>query len=137
MRFVILGGGPAGYAAAATAADLGAEVAIVDRKSLGGNWTITDGIPSKALLHTSQVMASIARAEEVGIQFEHGPPRVDLRGTIAHARWVAAHQARGVRERLDAIEATIVYGQGRLAGDGLLEVETERGQQTIHYDRLL
>jgi hypothetical protein len=44
MRFLILGSGPAGYAAASTAAALGAEGTIVDRMALGGNWTMTDGI---------------------------------------------------------------------------------------------
>ena len=137
MRFVILGGGPGGYAAAATAADLGAEVTIIERRTLGGNWTVTDGIPSKTLLHTAQVMASIESAESVGIQFEHGRPRVDLLRTIAYARWVAAHQARGVRERLDGIEATIIYGEGRLVRDGLVEVRTDDGVEEVAYDRLL
>ena len=137
MRFVILGGGPGGYAAAATAADLGAEVTIIERRTLGGNWTVTDGIPSKTLLHTAQVMASIELAESVGIQFEHGRPRVDLLRTIAYARWVAAHQARGVRERLDGIEATIIYGDGRLVRDGLVEVRTDDGVEEVAYDRLL
>jgi dihydrolipoamide dehydrogenase len=137
MRFVILGGGPGGYAAAATAADLGAEVTIIERRTLGGNWTVTDGIPSKTLIHTAAVMASIEQAESVGIQFEHGRPRVDLMGTIAYARWVAAHQARGVRERLDATEATILYGDGRVVRDGLLEVRTEGGVEAVAYDRLL
>src|SRR4051794_8911359 len=137
MRFAILGGGPAGYAAASTAADLGAEVTIVDRRTLGGNWTTTDGIPSKTLLHTSQVMAAVQSAEDVGIQFEHGRPRVDLQRTIAHARWVAAHQARGVRERLDAVDARILFGSGRIAGDGLLAVETEAGPREVEFDALL
>jgi dihydrolipoamide dehydrogenase len=137
MRFVILGAGPAGYAAASTAADLGAEVTIVDRRNLGGNWTMTDGIPSKTLLHTAQVMASVDSAESVGVQFEHGRPVVDLRGTIAHARWVAAHQSRGVRERLDATEASILYGAARVVEDGVLEVDTELGTRRIGYDVLL
>jgi len=126
MRFLILGSGPAGYAAASTAAALGAEVTIVDRMALGGNWTMTDGIPSKTLLQVASSMAEIERAEQRGLVFEHGRPRVDLLRAEAHARFIGQHQSRGVRERLDLIEATIVYGQGAVERDGLLVVTTER-----------
>jgi len=137
MRFLILGSGPAGYAAASTAAALGAEVTIVDRMALGGNWTMTDGIPSKTLLQVASSMAEIERAEQRGLVFEHGRPRVDLLRAEAHARFIGQHQSRGVRERLDLIEATIVYGQGAVESDGVLVVTTERGPRTLEYDHLL
>jgi pyruvate/2-oxoglutarate dehydrogenase complex dihydrolipoamide dehydrogenase (E3) component len=137
MRFLILGSGPAGYAAASTAAALGAEVTIVDRMALGGNWTMTDGIPSKTLLQVASSMAEIERAESRGVVFEHGRPRVDLLRAEAHARFIGQHQSRGVRERLDLIEATIIYGQGAIERDGVLVVTTERGPRTLEYDHLL
>ncbi|HEY1479048.1 MAG TPA: FAD-dependent oxidoreductase [Gaiellales bacterium] len=137
MRFVILGGGPAGYAAAGTAAALGARVTLVERRGLGGNCTLTDAIPSKTLLHTASVMATVEGAERIGVRFEHGRPSVDLLGAIAHARWLAAHQSRSVRERLDASEATVIYGDGRIAQDGVLEVTTEDGVRALEYDHLL
>jgi len=137
MRFLILGSGPAGYAAASTAAALGAEVTIVDHVALGGNWTMTDGIPSKTLLQVASSMAEIERAESRGLVFEHGRPRVDLLRAEAHARFIGQHQSRGVRERLDLIEATIVYGRGAVTDDGVLVVNTERGPRTLEYDHLL
>ena len=137
MRFLILGSGPAGYAAASTAAALGAEVTIVDRMALGGNWTMTDGIPSKTLLQVASSMAEIERAESRGLVFEHGRPSVDLLRAEAHARFIGQHQSRGVRERLDLIEATIIYGQGAVESDGVLIATTERGPQRLEYDHLL
>ena len=137
MRFVILGGGPAGYAAAGTAAALGGRVTVVERHGLGGNCTLTDAIPSKTLLHTASVMATVENAERIGVRFDHGRPTVDLLATIAHARWLAAHQGRSVRERLDASEAEVVYGSGRIAEDGVLEVTTEDGPRSHPYDHLL
>src|SRR5205823_4490766 len=71
MRLVILGGGPAGYAAATTAAHLGAEVTLVEDMSLGGNCTMTDAIPSKTLLTTADAVLEVARAEEDGLDFSH------------------------------------------------------------------
>src|SRR5207344_1380391 len=97
MRFLILGSGPAGYAAASTAAALGAEVTIVDRMALGGDWTMTDGIASKTLLQVDSSMAEIERAELRGLVFEQGRASVDLLRAEAHARLVGQHQSRGVR----------------------------------------
>ena len=92
MRIVILGGGPAGYAAAAAASAVGADVTLVEEVGLGGNATLWDAIPSKTLLSTAGVMATVGRAEALGLAFQHGSPQVDLLRTIAHARYVAAHQ---------------------------------------------
>ena len=66
------GRGPAGYAAAATAAHLGAEVTLVEDNQLGGNCTMTDAIPSKTLLTTADAMLEISRAESDGVDFVHG-----------------------------------------------------------------
>jgi pyruvate/2-oxoglutarate dehydrogenase complex dihydrolipoamide dehydrogenase (E3) component len=137
MRFVILGGGPAGYAAAGTAAGLGARVTVVERLGLGGNCTLTDAIPSKTLLHTASVMATVEDAERIGVRFEHGRPNVDLLATIAHARWLAAHQAGSIRQRLDVSAAEVVYGEGHIAQDGVVEVTTEEGIRALEYDHLL
>ena len=73
MRFVILGGGPAGYAAAQAASALGADVTLVEDQGLGGNCNLTDAIPSKTLIATANVMAEIERAETLGVDFEHAP----------------------------------------------------------------
>jgi dihydrolipoamide dehydrogenase len=137
MRFVILGGGPAGYSAAGTAAALGARVTVVERRGLGGNCTLTDAIPSKTLLHTASVMATVEGAERIGVRFDHGRPSVDLLSTIGHARWLAAHQAGSIRQRLDVSEAQVIYGEGRIAQDGVLEVTTEDGMRALEYDHLL
>jgi NAD(P)H dehydrogenase (quinone) len=137
MRFVILGGGPAGYAAAGTAAAIGARVTVIERRGLGGNCTLIDAIPSKTLLHTASVMATVENADRIGVRFEHGRPSVDLLTTIAHARWLAAHQAGSVRQRLDASEGEVVYGEGRIAQDGVVEVTTEDGVRVLEYDHLL
>ena len=75
MRLVILGGGPAGYAAATTAAHLGADVTLVEDMSLGGNCTMTDAIPSKTLLTTADAMLKISQADRMPPESgKHTPP---------------------------------------------------------------
>ena len=82
MKLAILGGGPAGYAAAATAAHLGADVTLVEDNQLGGNCTMTDAVPSKTLLTTADTMLEISRAESDGLDFMQGFPR-----STCGARW--------------------------------------------------
>jgi len=137
MRLVILGAGPAGYAAAFAACALGADVVVVEDRGLGGNCTLWDAIPSKTLLHTASVMAAVDRAEQLGIQFEHGRPRVDLLRTVAHARYVATHQSRGIRDRLEATTVRVVNGHGRIVEAGKIAVSSEHGEVELGYDRLI
>ena len=64
----IIGGGSAGYAAASSAQSLGANVAIIDPGPLGGLCILNGCMPTKAILHSSKIMALMRRAKEFGIQ---------------------------------------------------------------------
>ena len=81
---VVLGGGPGGYTAAFRAADLGLDVALIDRdEQLGGVCLNVGCIPSKALLHVAKV---IAEAEDAGRGRRH-VRRAEDRPRHACARW--------------------------------------------------
>jgi pyruvate/2-oxoglutarate dehydrogenase complex dihydrolipoamide dehydrogenase (E3) component len=66
-RVVIVGGGPGGYEAALVAAQLEAEVTLVDRDGLGGSAVLTDCVPSKTLIATAELMTSIEESRELGV----------------------------------------------------------------------
>jgi NAD(P)H dehydrogenase (quinone) len=137
MKLAILGGGPAGYAAAATAAHLGAEVVLIEDNQLGGNCTMTDAIPSKTLLTTADATLEVARAVDDGLDFQHGLPRVNLRRTLARARAVALHQSRGVRERMDGMDVRVLPGRGQVTGPNLLVVNVDGQDHEVAFDALL
>ena len=137
MRYVILGGGPSGYAAASAAAALGAEVTLIEDRGLGGSCTLTDAIPSKTLLSTATVLAAIDRADQSGVTFEHGKPHVDMIRTVAHARWVATHQSRGIRDRLEETTVRVVHGRAHVDSPGMIHVDCDGYEQEVGYDRLL
>src|SRR5690606_2405247 len=63
---VILGGGPGGYESALVAAQLGAEVTVVDSGGIGGSAVITDCVPSKTLIATAELMTEVEGASELG-----------------------------------------------------------------------
>ena len=76
-RVVILGGGPGGYEAALVAAQLGAEVTVVDSDGIGGSAVLTDCVPSKTLIATAELMTEVGGAAELGVNFHdhEGAPR--------------------------------------------------------------
>src|SRR5437667_6051599 len=75
-RRPVIGAGPGGYPAAIRAAQLGKRVLLVERDRLGGECLNYGCIPSKALIHTGNLVRAIERAGERGV--ETGPVKVDL-----------------------------------------------------------
>ena len=71
-RVVILGGGPGGYEAALVAAQLGADVKLVERTGCGGAAVLTDVVPSKTLIATAEVMTLVDDSVELGVRFPGG-----------------------------------------------------------------
>jgi dihydrolipoamide dehydrogenase len=105
---VVIGGGPGGYAAAFRAADLGLDVTLVEKEErLGGVCLKRGCIPSKTLLHVSELLHDARQAEEIGLQF--GPPDIDL------------DQVCGFKNRVVA----------KLIG-GLDHLAKKRGVQVLH-----
>ncbi len=119
-RIVIIGGGPGGYEAALVAAQLGADVTIVERDGLGGACVLTDCVPSKTLIATSTRMAVMSESASLGLQFSGGPDgivgglEVDLGLVNKRVKDLARAQSFDVAERLAYEDVRIVRGQARL-----------------------
>src|SRR3954453_10499426 len=67
-RIVIIGGGPAGYEAALVAAQLGAEVTVIERDGIGGPSVLTDCVPSKTFIAAARAMTSVRDSAVLGLQ---------------------------------------------------------------------
>ena len=119
MSVVVLGGGPGGYEAALVAAHLGAAVTVVDRDGLGGAAVLTDCVPSKALVSTSNSLSQIEVAGGLGVRFEgaecgHEAASADLVAVNERILDLAAAQSRDIEERLETVGVRICRGVGRL-----------------------
>lgn len=101
-----MGGGPGGYEAALVAAQLGADVVVVERTGIGGACVLTDCVPSKTL---------VAAAETVITGGLVGRTPIDLASINGRVRNLAAAQSRDITARLTAEGVRIVEGTGRLA----------------------
>jgi pyruvate/2-oxoglutarate dehydrogenase complex dihydrolipoamide dehydrogenase (E3) component len=130
-RIAILGGGPGGYEAALVAAQLGADVTVVDADGLGGACVLSDCVPSKTLIESSVTMASLGRSAALGLQLEDGKnPRlsVDAPALNARIKALAAAQSNDIAEHVAAEGVRVIRGCGRLTGPHTIVVDGQAGE---------
>ena len=114
LRFVIIGGGPAGNTAATHAARLGAEVTVVEKDVVGGAAHLWDCIPSKAMIATGGALAAVGAPRRWASRAAAATvDPVALRARIAAIEGKLEH---GTRQLLDSQGVRIVRGTGRLDG---------------------
>jgi dihydrolipoamide dehydrogenase len=114
---VILGGGPGGYEAALVAAQIGARVTVVDSDGLGGACVLTDCVPSKTLIATSETMGMLRGSAGLGIRIAGtGLVGIDAPRLYRRVKALALAQSADVAARLAAEGVEVVVGRGRLAG---------------------
>ena len=128
---IVIGSGPGGYVAAIRAAQLGKNVAVVEKAEIGGiclNWGC---IPTKALLKSAQAYNYIKHAETYGIKVE-GEAKPDMQAVVARSRGVAETMSKGVQYLLNKNKVEIIAGYGRLTADKKVEVTDAEGNKTVH-----
>jgi len=122
---VVIGGGPAGYVAAIRAAQLGLDVACVDREKLLGGTCLRQGcIPSKALLESSHLFAE-ARDGLAGHGIQVSDLRLDLAAMMKRKHRIVRGLAAGVESLLKQNRVTRYLGNARLDGPGRIVVQKE------------
>jgi NAD(P)H dehydrogenase (quinone) len=143
QRVAVLGGGPGGYEAALAAAQLGAEVTLVERVGVGGAAVLTDVVPSKSLIATADAAVAISEASDLGVQFyakgEKGKPlkpeiAINLAAVNKRLMALAGQQSEDMRATLLEAGVRILSGHGRLEGSDAIVVST--GQGGTDFDRV-
>jgi dihydrolipoamide dehydrogenase len=127
----IIGSGPGGYVCAIKAAQLGLKVAVVERRETFGGTCLNIGcIPSKALLHTSEMF------EEAGHKFEGfgikvGTPKLDLKQMLAHKDATVEASVKGVAFLFKKNKIDAFTGTGTIAAPGKVKVTAQSGESQI------
>jgi dihydrolipoamide dehydrogenase len=126
----IIGGGPGGYEAALVAARLGADVTLVERDGPGGSTVLTDCVPSKTLIATSDLLTEVESAAELGVDVPRDA-RADL--AVANDRVMALAQAQSddIGERLEASGVEVLAGTATLDPSGSVIATTADGERRI------
>ena len=129
---LVLGAGPGGYTAAFRAADLGAKVALVDKRAtLGGVCLNVGCIPSKALLHAAKVLDEAAGFSSHGITF--AAPKIDLDGLRGWKESVVRRLTGGLTALAKQRKVTVLTGAGAFASPNTLKVMTAEGEKLIRF----
>lgn len=127
---LVIGSGPGGYVAAIRASQLGMNVAVIERESLGGiclNWGC---IPTKALLKSAQVFEYISHAADYGIQVQGAS--ADFGKMIQRSRGVADGMSKGIQFLFRKNKVSVINGQGKLTKDKKVEVTDAEGKKTLY-----
>src|SRR5947209_7863867 len=127
----ILGGGNAGYACALRAAQLGLNVTLVERDKVGGTCLHRGCIPTKALLHSAEVIDHIRSAGDFGVLV--GEPSVDWGKVLGYQTSVVGKLYRGLQGVIKARKVNVAAGSGVLIAPDAIEVTAAGGdKQTVH-----
>ena len=135
-EILVLGAGPGGYTAAFYAADKGKKVTLVEQNPrLGGICLNVGCIPSKALLHATEIMREAKEMSHRGIEF--GAPKIDLEKMRAWKEAILEKLGQGIKSLAEHRGVEVVYGRGHFEDSQTLRVETGAGQKFIRYEKAI
>jgi dihydrolipoamide dehydrogenase len=118
----IIGSGPGGYVAAVRAGQLGLKTAVVEEQAQPGGTCLHWGcIPTKALLHSAEVLDTSRAASKFGVKIAQA--ELDLTAVHRYKRKMVQSNAKGVEFLLKKNGVSFLRGRGRLAGPGRVEIE--------------
>ena len=128
---IIIGGGPGGYNAAIRAGQLGLKVALVEKRAtLGGTCLNVGCIPSKALLHASE-MYELAAKDFAGLGIDVSP-KLNLPQMMAQKSESVTALTKGIEFLMKKNKVEWLKGWGKIAGPGKVSVKAEDGSETVH-----
>ncbi len=133
---VVLGSGPGGYTAAFRAADLGKQVILIEKyDSIGGVCLNVGCIPSKALLHTAQIITEAEDMSAHGVTF--GKPKIDINKLAAFKNKVIGQLTGGLAGLAEKRKVQIVTGVGKFTSASTIEVSGTDGTTNISFDNAI
>jgi pyruvate/2-oxoglutarate dehydrogenase complex dihydrolipoamide dehydrogenase (E3) component len=135
MRFVIIGGGPAGNQAATHAASKGVEVILIERDVVGGAANLWDCIPSKAMIATGGAMSYLSRIAGMGVEGTGGS--LDLEMVRQRIQRIVDRLEQTNENILRSQNVELVRGSAHLADDHTVVAQTIDGELTFEADAIL
>ncbi len=127
---VVLGTGPGGYTAAFRAADLGLDVIMIERyENIGGVCLNVGCIPSKALLHTADVINEAEEFSKHGVKFS--APEIDIDAIRDYKSGIVKKLTGGLKQLAKQRKVQIVHGYGKFTSANHIEVLADDGTKTV------
>ena len=134
-RLVIIGGGPAGNAAATYAARRGVEVVLIERDVIGGAAHLWDCVPSKSMIATGAAMSFTRSMQEMGL--ESRSAEVDVEALTARVDGITDRLQGNITNLLESQGVRLIKGSARMKSAHEVEVQSASGSEVIHADFVL
>ncbi|MBQ9330594.1 MAG: dihydrolipoyl dehydrogenase [Oscillibacter sp.] len=126
MKIAVIGGGPGGYVAAIRAAQLGADVTLVEKEHLGGTCLNIGCIPTKCLLHSAELVEDIKnQGADIGVKVTG--VEIDFPQVIAHKNAISQKLTGGVAALLKMNKVKKIDGEARFVGPRKMKITKPDG----------
>ena len=130
MNIIVIGGGPGGYVAAIRAAQLGAQVTVIEKEHLGGTCLNVGCIPTKCLLHSAELVSQIReQGADIGVEVEG--VKVNFPKVIAHKNEISQKLTGGIAGLFKMNKVKKIDGEASFIGPRKLSVKKPNGTTEV------
>ncbi|KHD86127.1 dihydrolipoyl dehydrogenase [Heyndrickxia ginsengihumi] len=133
----IIGGGPAGYVAAITAAQQGQEVILIEQRSLGGTCLNTGCMPTKTLLESASMFNQIKHANQFGIQLPVDAVSINWQQVLERKEQIVGKLVQGIQYLMKKNKITIKIGKASFLTNHTVVVENNEQKETVEADQFI
>jgi dihydrolipoamide dehydrogenase len=137
MKLAVLGAGPGGYVAAIKAAQLGAQVTVIEESKVGGTCLNNGCVPTKTLLATTKLLRRARNSEEYGIEIS-GQITPNLSKIMERKNKVVSTLVRGIRSLFKNWRVNLIEGRGMFISPEKIEVKRKDGStEIVEVDKII
>jgi dihydrolipoamide dehydrogenase len=129
-KLVVIGGGPAGYVAAITAAQTGKDVTLIDEADLGGTCLNVGCMPTKSLLESAEVYNIVNHAQRFGVLVDKQSISIDWNQIQTRKSQIVVQLVQGIQYLMKKNKIKVIKGKGKFETDHRLRV-TQRNKEAI------
>lgn len=133
----IIGGGPAGYVAAITAAQQGQEVTIIEQGPLGGTCLNEGCMPTKSLLHSAEVYSQLNHAAEFGVRLPSGQIEMDWNAVQERKNRIVSTLVQGIQYLMKKNRVKVIRGTASFITSQVLRIDSSGKQEEIKADKVI
>nr|WP_326186309.1 dihydrolipoyl dehydrogenase [uncultured Oscillibacter sp.] len=134
-QLIVIGAGPGGYMAALRAAKLGLKTAVVESREAGGTCLNRGCVPTKTILHASQIYRDACNGGHAGIHIDGA--RADLAAIFAYKRQVSQKLSSGIEGLFKGAKVDLIRGRASIPEAGIVRVTGDSGETAYTADRIL
>ncbi len=134
-KIIIIGAGPGGYVAGIRAAQLEADVTIIEENQIGGTCLNRGCIPTKSLLASTEALLLVRRASELGIEVGEAVPNFSR--MMERKNRIVSGLRGGVDYLLKANKIKVIKGKASFLDSHKIHIETDTGTQKLEGEKII